>query len=145
MPDVRGAARAVLSHAGPLYRIASAWAHPVNEGARLRAAGRVLTHEVLTRGFGRPLVVPIGTHSKIIARRGETNSPHAVRGNPPNDEMHVWRAYLRPGDLFVDVGANIGICTRSPVTCPRPRTSSPRRQASCCHQSCFADNRHYVR
>ena len=111
MPDVRGAARAVLSHAGPLYRIASAWAHPVNEGARLRAAGRVLTHEVLTRGFGRPLVVPIGTHSKIIARRGETNSPHAVRGNPPNDEMHVWRAYLRPGDLFVDVGANIGIYT----------------------------------
>ena len=111
MPRVRSAAQALLTHTMPLYRMASAWAHPVNEGARLRAARRVLKHEIVTRALGRPMVVPLGTHSRIIARHGETNSPHAVRGNPPNDEMHVWRAFLRPGDLFVDVGANIGIYT----------------------------------
>jgi len=30
--------------------------------------------------------------------------------NPPNwPEMLVWKRYLRPGDLFLDVGANIGV------------------------------------
>jgi FkbM family methyltransferase len=32
-----------------------------------------------------------------------------VYGNPPDYiEMMMWRAVLRPGDLFLDVGANIG-------------------------------------
>ena len=32
-----------------------------------------------------------------------------VYGNPPNyPEMVTWRQVLRPADLFVDVGANIG-------------------------------------
>jgi FkbM family methyltransferase len=56
-------------------------------------------------------VARIGDHSKIIAYPGETNSPHAAYRNPPNWEMVVWRQRLRPGDLFVDVGANIGIYT----------------------------------
>jgi FkbM family methyltransferase len=111
MVAVRSWLGAALSPFPPLHRIGVAYVHPNNEGARARAAWRVARHEVLTRRLGRPVVVPIGTHSKIIARAGETNSPLAVRANPPNDEMHVWRAHLRPGDLFVDVGANIGIYT----------------------------------
>ena len=101
----------LLKRAMILHRMREAYGLPNNEGARLRAAGRVLRHELLTRRLGRPIVVPIGSHSKIIARKGETNSPKAVRANPPNDEMKVWRVHLRPGDLFVDVGANIGIYT----------------------------------
>jgi len=35
-----------------------------------------------------------------------------VYGNPPDySEMLVWRQALRPGDLFVDVGANVGSYT----------------------------------
>ena len=67
--------------------------------------------DVRTRLFKHPSTVAIGEHSKIIAYPGETNSPHAAYRNPPNWEMLVWRRYLRPGDLFVDVGANIGIYT----------------------------------
>lgn len=107
----RTVAKAVLSRCKPAYRVAMACAAPANKGARTRAAVRVLRHEVLTRALGRPIVVPIGTHSRIIARHGETSSPHAVWSNPPNDQMRVWRNHLRPGDLFVDGGANIGIYT----------------------------------
>ena len=32
--------------------------------------------------------------------------------NPPNPfQMNVWKRHLVPGDLFVDIGANIGIYT----------------------------------
>jgi len=68
-------------------------------------------YDLRTRYLKRPTVARIGDHSKIIAYPGETNSPHAAYRNPPNWEMVVWRQRLRPGDLFVDVGANIGIYT----------------------------------
>lgn len=111
MSAARAVLKVVLARVPPLHRMGVAYLHPNNEGARLRAAARVARHEILTRRLGWPIVVPLGTSSKIIARPGETNSPLAVRANPANDEMHVWRNHLRPGDLFLDVGANIGIYT----------------------------------
>lgn len=111
MPDWRSTVKRALSSCPPVGRTAAAVLAADNRGARVRAAGRVVRHEVLTRQLGIPVVVPLGSHSKIIARKGESNSPLAVRANPPNFAMHVWRNHLRPGDLFIDVGANIGIYT----------------------------------
>jgi FkbM family methyltransferase len=37
-----------------------------------------------------------------------TGASKVVYANPPDPEMLVWRQVLRPGDLFIDVGANIG-------------------------------------
>jgi FkbM family methyltransferase len=48
----------------------------------------------------------------VIAHPQETNSPNAVYTNPPNwREMRLWQQLLHPGDLFVDVGGNVGIYT----------------------------------
>ncbi len=69
-------------------------------------------YDVRTRLLKQPTVASIGEHSSVIAYPGETNSKLAAYRNPPNvPQMYVWQRYLRPDDLFIDVGANIGIYT----------------------------------
>ncbi len=106
-----GSAKRLVRRVPPAYRLATAVGHPSNRGHRLGTLARTVHYEIVTRGLGRPPVVPVGEHSKIKAYRGETNGPHAVCRNPPNWEMVVWKQRLQPGTLFVDVGANIGIYT----------------------------------
>lgn len=101
-----------LATVPPLHRLAANVASPASRGHRLRAAWRTVHFDVRTRVLRRVTVAPLGDHSRIIAYPGETNSPHAVYRNPPNPrEMYAWRRHLRSDDLFVDVGANIGIYT----------------------------------
>lgn len=109
--NVRAAAKRVLARSKPLYRYAGVVASPVNRRHPVRAVVQTLKHDVLTKRMGRTIVVRLGDHSKILVRPGSTNAPHAVHRNPPNYEMFVWKQWLKPGDLFVDVGANIGIYT----------------------------------
>jgi len=107
----RAVAKRVLARSQPLYRYAMVVTSPVNRRHPVRAVVQTLKHDVLTRRLGRSIVVPLGDHSKLLVRPGSTNAPHAVHRNPPNYEMLVWKQWLQPGDLFVDVGANIGIYT----------------------------------
>lgn len=98
--------------AHPVWEAAYVFKHPCNRGHRLRAVARAARFRVASRWLKRPCVAQVGAHSRIIAYPGETNSRHAFRHNPPNwPQMGVWQQYLEPGDLFVDVGANIGIYT----------------------------------
>ncbi|MDQ1636323.1 MAG: hypothetical protein QOJ32_3132 [Frankiaceae bacterium] len=85
--------------------------NPANRGHRLRALRKSMWYDLHTGRFKRPTVVRIGQRSRIIAYPGESNSPKAAYCNPPNWEMFVWARRLHPGDLFVDIGANIGIYT----------------------------------
>lgn len=51
----------------------------------------------------------LGERSSIWAELHRMGASRVVYANPPDHpEMLVWRRLLRPGDLFVDVGANIG-------------------------------------
>jgi FkbM family methyltransferase len=98
-----------LTKAPALRRIAATAFHPSHRGRRTAAIGHALGYELWTNILGHPSRIPIGERSHIIAYKGETNPPHAVMHNPPNwPEMLVWKRYLRPGDLFIDIGANIG-------------------------------------
>jgi len=67
---------------------------------RFQARGRILRKKT---------AVPIGDRSKLWAELHWTASSRAAYSNPPDIEMLVWKRWLTPGDLFVDVGANIGI------------------------------------
>lgn len=108
----------VLRRVPPLHRLAATAIHPSRAGARPAAVWRTAKYEVNTTLRGRPTELPLGDQSRILAYPGETNSPLTAIGNPPNwPEMLVWRRYLRPGDLFVDVGANIGIYTLYAIEC----------------------------
>lgn len=94
------------------YVLRCVWEHPGNRGRRLRTVLRAAGFQLRGRLLGRPTVVPIGRRSRIRAHLHVHGSSKAVYGNPPDwPEMEVWRRALRPGDLFVDVGANVGVYT----------------------------------
>jgi FkbM family methyltransferase len=92
-----------------------AWSHRANQGRVSQsslATLRLARLWVSARILHRPAIVPIGTKSVIVADPGRFASLKAAFANPPDfPEMLVWSNYLRPGDLFIDVGANVGSYT----------------------------------
>lgn len=85
-----------------------ACAHPANHRRRLRAAARVITFQVRGR-LGRRTLATVGRDGRMWVALHETGGSKAVYANPPDwNEMHAWRRLLGPGDLFVDVGSNVG-------------------------------------
>lgn len=98
-------------NAPALWLVPAAALHPSRRGQRVRAALGAARYVLVTMVLRRPSRVPLGERSRIIGRPREFNPLHAVVRNPPNPEMLVWRDRLSPGDLFVDVGANIGLYT----------------------------------
>jgi FkbM family methyltransferase len=65
-----------------------------------QARGRILRRRTLAR---------LGEKSAIWADLHRTGASRVVYANPPDyHEMLIWRKLLGPGDLFIDVGANVG-------------------------------------
>ena len=85
------------------------WGHPANEGARARAMVRAVQFQISGRLLGRRTLALLGERSVVWADLHRTGASKVVYANPPDHpEMLVWQQVLQPGDLFVDVGANIG-------------------------------------
>jgi FkbM family methyltransferase len=99
----------VRALAGLLVRIAQSL---TGRGNGMGPVRRIVAFDVRTRLLHKPSILTIGDHSKIITYPDETNAPMAGYRNPPNPfQMNVWKRHLVPGDLFLDIGANIGIYT----------------------------------
>jgi FkbM family methyltransferase len=85
------------------------WNHPSNTDKRCRAVLRAVAFQLRGRVLGRRTLADLGEKSRIWADLHRTAASRVVYANPPDHrEMLTWRNNLRPGDLFVDVGANIG-------------------------------------
>jgi FkbM family methyltransferase len=85
------------------------WAHPANRGRRLRAVYRAVRFQVRGRLLNKPTLAPLGNRSHVWALPHRVGASMVLYANPPNyPEMLAWRRVLRPGDIFVDVGSNIG-------------------------------------
>lgn len=85
------------------------WEHPANDGARMRALLRAIRFQTSARLLGRRTLAQLGDRSHVWADLHRTGASKVVYANPPDHpEMLVWQQTLRPGNLFVDVGANIG-------------------------------------
>jgi FkbM family methyltransferase len=107
--DTGGSMNALSDSANVLKFV---WGHPANEGARCRALVRAGLFQVSGRLLGRRTVTRLGQQSRIWADLHRTGASKAVYANPPDHpEMLVWQQVLRPGALFVDVGANVGSYT----------------------------------
>jgi FkbM family methyltransferase len=92
--------------------VALTWGHPANAGRRFRAVARVVAFQLRGRLWGVRAIAPLGDHSRIWADAHVYISARAMYANPLDwNEMQAWRRHLRPGDLFVDVGANVGLYT----------------------------------
>jgi FkbM family methyltransferase len=91
-------------------RVRAITSHPANEHHKVASLWRVAQCEVRARVTGKPVTVAIGEHSRIAAYLHAGGSWRAVLANPPDwNEMQAWKRHLRPGDLFVDVGAHAGV------------------------------------
>lgn len=85
--------------------------HPANKGARLAAERRAVEWHWRTRSDENvEAVVTVDGRTRIVARPHQFPSVWTLY-----DGVHEWEelqfclGYLRPGDHFVDVGANVGV------------------------------------
>jgi FkbM family methyltransferase len=92
--------------------LARVWTDPANHTERGSRLVTLFRFEIRARVFRAPTLVPYATRSVIWARRDGFSSRRAALSRFPDlPEMRVWQRALHPGDLFVDVGANVGLYT----------------------------------
>lgn len=86
--------------------------HPMNREGRLRALGRFLAWQSASRLAPGPILVPFANGTSLAMSRGMTGATgNLYFGLAEWEEMAFAAHLLRPGDLFVDIGANIGAFT----------------------------------
>ena len=101
---------AVVSQATDVVRFI--WDHPANRHRRGRQLARAVSFQVQARLLHRRVQAPVGAAGRIWVDLHRNSASKALYANPPDvPEMLVWQRFLRPGDLFVDVGANVGTYT----------------------------------
>lgn len=87
-------------------------AHPANRGHSLTAVARYLGWQVSKRLGARYWDIPF--HGLTLRCHRDSHSASAAMyfsGMPDFREMCFMQRYLRPGDTFLDVGANVGVYT----------------------------------
>lgn len=84
------------------------WRHPANRGRRVRSVGRAVAFQIRGR-LGRPTLATIGERSRMWVNLHHSGASKVLYSNPPDwSEMLAWKAILKPDDLFIDVGSNVG-------------------------------------
>lgn len=77
-----------------------------------RVFSRFATLQILTRWSNKPVCVPFVGDTRIFAGAGETGANgNYYFGLHEFEDMAFLLHYLRPADLFIDVGANVGSYT----------------------------------
>ena len=83
--------------------------HPSNRGRRFRAALTALKFEVNSIR-GAPTEACFGDGLRVGVSKGGNSSERVVYARLPDwPEMPIWQRWLRHGDHFADVGANVGL------------------------------------
>ena len=98
--------------------IGSIWKHPANQDRRINALIRFLGWQFTKRMLKQPHVVDFhGLKLKCFPDSTSSSSVIYFNGLPDYWEMKFIQAYLRPGDNFLDVGANVGVYTVLAASC----------------------------
>jgi FkbM family methyltransferase len=87
------------------------FSHPLTRRSKLRALFRVLHWQIISR-FRKENLIPWIAGTKLVVRRGMTGATGNIYvGLHEFVDMIFLLHFLRPGDLFLDVGANVGSYT----------------------------------
>jgi FkbM family methyltransferase len=89
------------------------WQHPANRNHRIWAVGKAALWQAYKRTIRRPFDLRVydGLRLRAYADSHEPGRFIYFGGLPDYDEMTFIRRYLRPGDHFIDGGANVGAYT----------------------------------
>ncbi|MFI2369181.1 FkbM family methyltransferase [Streptomyces sp. NPDC018833] len=89
------------------------WNHPANRGHRLGAYARMALWQAHKRLVGRPFDLKVYDGMRFRAHPDSTQVGRLLYfgGLPDFQAMTFMKRYLRPGDGFIDGGANEGIFT----------------------------------
>lgn len=94
----------------------------------LAATGRFVRWQLGSRLLGSPAVIPFVNDSRLVVARGMTGATgNYYYGLMEFEDMALTAHFLRPDDLFGDVGANVGVYTvlSSAVVGARSRAIEP--------------------
>lgn len=89
------------------------WRHPLNAEAPLAGIGRFVRWQIATRLFpGAAVAIPFTDRARLLVSRGMYGATQNVYcGLNDFEDMSFVLHYLREGDIFLDVGANVGAYT----------------------------------
>ncbi len=86
--------------------------HPLNRNKKLKAISRFVKWQLAIRLNPYPVIFPFTNRSKLIVQPGTTGATgNLYCGLMEFDDMSFVLHFLREGDQFVDIGANIGSYT----------------------------------
>lgn len=92
--------------------LASIWNHPANRHRRWRALARAAHWQVHQRVIRAPLDIPYhGFRLRCPPHNHSGSRAIYFAAMPDHAEMTFMTHYLRPGDRFIDAGANLGLYT----------------------------------
>lgn len=86
--------------------------HPLTRDYKINAFARWLRWQVGSRVIRWPVAVPFVNNTRLLVKSGMTGATGNIyAGLHEFKDMAFVLHFLRPGDLFVDIGANIGSYT----------------------------------
>jgi FkbM family methyltransferase len=86
--------------------------HPVNRGSGMKAAWKFCVAQVASRLIPGDVCVPFPNQTQLLVSPRMKGAAHFITpGLCEFDTMSFVMHFLRAGDLFVDVGANVGAYT----------------------------------
>lgn len=86
--------------------------HPLNRDNPIQALWRFIKWNISSRLMPYPIIYPLTQNSKIIVERKLTGAViNLYCGLVEFEDMFFILHFLRKGDLFVDIGANVGSFT----------------------------------
>jgi len=86
--------------------------HPLASREKTRAWGRWLRWQIGSRFLKHPVVMPFAEEAVLVVETGMAGATGNIYcGLHDFEDMALVTHILRPGDLFVDVGANVGSYT----------------------------------
>lgn len=98
------------------------WRHPAVQGERGRALARYAGWQIWQRTSRRPLTLSLHGGIRLRCHPHSTSASAVLYCRLPDwHEMRFLLDHLRPGDTFVDVGANVGVYTLLAASIPGVR------------------------
>ncbi len=95
-----------------LKTIKTILSHPLNQQKKIKALITFFKRGVIIRLHDHPIVYPFVENTSLVVEKGMSSAELQIyTGLYDLHEMFFLMHYLRPGDTFVDVGANVGVYT----------------------------------